>query len=219
MQSITASKVLVWSRRLRLIHWTIGISSLGLAITGILMASDTIPSDNARDLHYIFSGIVLPAFLIRIYMFLFGIGTERINDCELDSHRFRQALKVLLFYLSLGKPPLPKWFSHNPLWGPIYLTFFFFLFVSCMSGLFLINGNPIVFGVSNYDLHQISHYAISIFITLHIPAVFIHDLNSQCCDISGMVSGYKTFSTERPDHSQASTTKSISIDELLKSIK
>ncbi len=216
MQAITVTRVLVWSRWVRLSHWLIALSCVGLMLTGWLMSNDPILSTAAGDLHYYFSGLLIPALLLRLYLLFFGKGTDHLSDCEPDLHKLRQAKQVLKFYLTLGKVPLPRWFSHNPLWGQLYLLLFLFLTLSAISGVFLLQGIASIIGVSNHDLHWLSYYVVNIFVLLHIPTVFSHDLSNKNADISGMVNGYKIFHTERVDIPDNVLTQEVSVSDLLK---
>ncbi len=216
LQAVTVTRVLVWSRRLRLSHWSIALSCTGLMITGWLMNSDPILAGDARDIHYLCSGLLLPALLLRLYLLFFGKGTDHISDCEPDSHKLHQAMEVLRFYLTLGRAPLPRWFSHNPLWSQIYLLLFFFLALSSISGILILLDKVSILGINNNDLHYLTHYVISLFVLLHLPTVFSHDLSNKNDDISGMVNGYKIFHTEKPGHSGNTTSHKVSIDDLMK---
>jgi Ni/Fe-hydrogenase 1 B-type cytochrome subunit len=154
-----------------------GISCLGLIGSGYLISIQAIPITTMQDIHYLFGALLLPGFLIRIYLLLFGKGTDHISDCEPDIHRLTQAWQVAKFYLTLGKAPLPNWFSHNPLWGPIYIGLFFILLLSIVSGYALLNDMQFIFGVVMVDLHQLTYVIIAWFSLLHIVAVFVHDLS------------------------------------------
>jgi len=219
MQAITVNRVLVWSRWLRLSHWLLALSAMGLLVTGWLMGADPLLAVTARDYHDMLGALLLPALALRLYILFFGKGSERLEDCEPDRHRMRQALGVLKFYLSLGRHPLPKWFSHNPLWGPIYLVLFFFLLIACISGLLLLKGVSFLGPVSNLDLHDLAYYVIGWFVLLHLPAVFSHDLGNQGSDNSGMINGYRTFRIEDPNAPSGMDIKTVSLSDLMKTLK
>ena len=217
MQAITVTKVLVWSRWLRLSHWGLAISCIGLLSTGWLMDADPLLALNARDYHFMFAALLLPALLLRLYLLLFGKGTDRLDDCEPNRHKLEQALQVIHFYLTLGKAPLPKWFGHNPLWGPIYLLLFFMLLTTALSGILLLKGFQFLAGISMLDLHLVGYYFILVFTLLHIPAVFSHDLSNTSADISAMVNGHRTFEVENPSQSTSDGTKQrVALQDLLK---
>jgi Ni/Fe-hydrogenase 1 B-type cytochrome subunit len=219
MQAKTVSHVLVWSRWLRLTHWSLAISTLGLISTGWLMSHDTVFSQSAGELHYLISGLLLPALLFRLYLLFFGKGTDHLRDCEPNSHRLLQAWEVIRFYLTLGKAPLPKWYGHNPLWGPIYIALFFILILVAASGLMLLNEFQLIGTLSLLDLHQFCYQFILIFTLLHLPAVFSHDLSSKSGDISAMINGYRIFEVREASHEQPTDGQVVSLDTLIKQLK
>jgi Ni/Fe-hydrogenase 1 B-type cytochrome subunit len=194
-----------------------GISCLGLIGSGYLISIQAIPITTMQDIHYLFGALLLPGFLIRIYLLLFGKGTDHISDCEPDIHRLTQAWQVAKFYLTLGKAPLPNWFSHNPLWGPIYIGLFFILLLSIVSGYALLNDMQFIFGVVMVDLHQLTYVIIAWFSLLHIVAVFVHDLSSTGSDISGMINGHRIFQVS--DNPSDPDTQRVDLNELMKTLK
>ena len=219
MQVKTVSQVLVWSRWLRLTHWALALSSIGLLVTGWLMTQDTAFASDAGEIHYLLSGILLPALLFRLYLLFFGKGTDHLEDCEPNAHRLSQAWQVIRFYLTLGKLPLPKWYSHNPLWGPLYLALFFILVLVSLSGLMLLNDFYLFANLSMMDLHRLSYQAILVFTLLHLPAVFSHDLSSKSGDISAMINGYRSFEVNQETGGLKPDTQAVSLDALMKQLK
>jgi Ni/Fe-hydrogenase 1 B-type cytochrome subunit len=216
MQAKTVSQVLVWSRWLRMAHWSLAISSLGLIATGWLMSEDSVAATTAGELHYLLAGILLPALLLRLYLLFFGKGTDHLTDCEPNSHRLYQAWQVIRFYLTLGKAPLPKWFSHNPLWGPLYIALFFILTLVTASGLLLLNEWHLLGPISMLSLHQLCYQFILVFTLLHIPASFSHDLSGKSGDISAMINGYRVFDI---GENSTDSTQGVSLSTLLKQVK
>jgi Ni/Fe-hydrogenase 1 B-type cytochrome subunit len=219
MHAKTVSHVLVWSRWLRIAHWTLALSTLGLITTGWLMSIDLAIASAAGELHYLLSGVFLPALLLRFYLLFFGKGTDLLTDCEPNLHRLNQAWQVVRFYLTLGKAPLPKWYSHNPLWGPIYIALFFVLTLTTLSGLMLLNDLHLLGPVSMLDLHQLSYQIILIFTLLHLPAVFTHDLSSKSGDISAMVNGFRAFDVGESEPGASGNSQAVSLDALMKQLK
>ncbi len=216
MQAKTVSQVLVWSRWLRLAHWSLAISSLGLIATGWLMSKDLVAATTASEMHYLLAGILLPALLLRLYLLFFGKGTDHLTDCEPNSHRLNQAWQVIRFYLTLGKAPLPKWYSHNPLWGPLYIALFFILVLVTASGLLLLNDWHLLGPISMLNLHQLCYQFILVFTLLHVPATFSHDLSGKSGDISAMINGFRVFEIgENPTDSP----QGVSLSTLLKQVK
>ena len=219
MQATSVTRVLVWSNRLRLAHWILGLSCIGLLVTGWLMNNTPLLAQSAAEIHFMLSGLFLPALLLRLYLLLFGKGSEQISSCEPNLHRLSQAWLVLKFYLTLGKAPLPNWYSHNPLWGPIYLALFFFLLLNAISGLMLLKDITMVGTLSLNDVHHLSYQVIVVFTLLHIPAVFSHDLAGKGSDISGMINGHRIFEIENPQQNKDTGIQTIPLQNLLKSLK
>ena len=217
MQSTSVTRVLVWSRWLRISHWMIAFSTLGLLVSGLLMRHQLYNSTIAHEIHYILTAILLPALLARLYLLFFGKGTDHLSDCEPDAHRLSQAWQVMKFYLTLGKAPLPKWYSHNPLWGPLYLIFFFFLALNVISGLALLNEIQLIHRLSMGDLHIFTYYVIAIFTLLHLIAVFTHDIGGTGSDISGMINGHRIFELKQEPHEQG--TQTVGLEDLLRTLK
>jgi Ni/Fe-hydrogenase 1 B-type cytochrome subunit len=219
MQSKTISHVLVWSRWLRLAHWALAISTLGLIATGWLMRNDSVSAAEAAEIHYLLTGLFLPALLLRLYLLFFSKGTDHLRDCEPNAHRLNQAWQVIRFYLTLGKAPLPKWYSHNPLWGPLYIGLFFILTLCAASGLLLLNDRLLLGSISTLSLHQLCYQVILLFTALHLPAVFSHDLSSKSGDISAMVNGFRAFDVGESNADKSDNAQAVPLDTLLKQLK
>jgi Ni/Fe-hydrogenase 1 B-type cytochrome subunit len=221
MQATSVTRILVWSSLLRLAHWTLGLSTIGLLVSGWLMNNTHLMAQNVAEIHFMLSGLFLPALLLRLYLLLFGSGSDHFSSCEPDLHRLSQAWLVVKFYLTLGKAPLPKWYSHNPLWGPLYLALFFFLLLSAISGLLLLKETSMIGTLSLRDLHHLCYLVIGVFTLLHIPAVFSHDLAGKGSDISGMINGHRIFDIETHDQKEnnETSTQSVALQDLMKSLK
>ncbi|MEW8029464.1 MAG: cytochrome b/b6 domain-containing protein [Candidatus Thiodiazotropha sp.] len=219
MQVTNVTRVLVWSSRLRLAHWSLGLSAIGLLISGWLMNNTPLMAQSTAEIHFMLSGLFLPALLFRLYLLFIGKGSEHLSSCEPNLHRLSQAWSVLKFYLTLGRAPLPKWYSHNPLWGPIYLALFFFMLLIAVSGLMLLKDISMVGRLSFNDLHHFCYQVIATFTLLHITAVFSHELVGKASDISGMINGHRIFEIDGPQHSDNPGTQSVTLRELMKSLK
>ncbi|MES9990496.1 MAG: cytochrome b/b6 domain-containing protein [Candidatus Thiodiazotropha sp.] len=221
MQISNVVRVLVWSSRLRIAHWILGLSTIGLLVTGWLMNNTPLMAQSAAEIHFMLSGLFLPALVLRLYLLLFGSDSEHLSSCEPDLHRLSQAWLVAKFYLTLGKAPLPRWYSHNPLWGPLYLAIFFFLLLSAISGLVLLKDISMIGSLSLHDLHHLSYQVITVFTLLHIPAVFSHDLAGRGSDISGMINGHRIFELDNPQQSDkpGTGTQSVALQDLMKNLK
>lgn len=220
MYSSNIQRIPVWSRSLRLIHWAMAFAVIVLIFTGWGMRADPLLAATLLDDHYMAAGLLIPAFILRLYLLFFGSGSDHISDCESDMNRLRSAIAVLKFYFSLGRSPLPRWYAHNPLWGPLYLLLFVFVLLQIISGL-LQQKQPFIAGISLHDLHTIGAYVITTFTLLHIAAVFLHDLGGSGADISAMINGHRFFiigdgaaSRQQPD-----SQPSVSLEKLKSSLK
>ncbi|MEW8508749.1 MAG: cytochrome b/b6 domain-containing protein [Candidatus Thiodiazotropha sp.] len=219
MQASNVMRVLVWSVWLRVAHWFLGFTTIGLLASGWLMTNTPLIAQSATEIHFMLSALFLPALLLRLYLLFFGRASELLNACEPTLHRLSQALLVLKFYLTFGKAPLPKWYSHNPLWGPVYLALFFFLFLSSFSGLMLLKDTPVLGTLSLYDLHHLCYQVIAGFTLLHVLSVFSHDLGGTGSDISGMINGHRIFEVDKSQKIEQTGSQGIALDDLLKSLK
>jgi len=154
------------------------------------------------DAHYYASALLIPAFLVRLYLLFFGSGSDLIASCSLDRHKLKQALAVLTSYLTLGKVPMPKWYAHNPLWGPLYLLLFLVIAMQIISGLLLMNHITLLGNVSIRTLHGFGFQFTLAFSLLHVLAVFVHDLKGTGSDVSAMISGQRVFVVEKQTPAQ-----------------
>ncbi len=202
----------VWSRWLRLSHWTITIAVFVLLFSGWLQMQTTQPESWVMDAHYYASALLIPALLIRVYLLFFGSGSDLLKSCTLDRHKFKQAIGVLTSYLTLGKVPLPKWYAHNPLWGPVYLLLFLVLTLQIISGLLLMSQITLLGDISIRSLHIFGFQFVLGFTLLHILAVFVHDLKGTGSDTSAMISGQRIFLLETQPPKPAPS--SVSLDSL-----
>ena len=219
MNNNDIQRISVWSRALRIAHWVMAVAVVVLIATGWRMGSDSLPSPTLLDDHYLAAAFLIPALLLRLYLLFFGAGTDHISDCEPDMNRLRSAATVLKYYFSLGRSPLPNWYAHNPLWGPLYLLLFLFLLMQILSGA-LQQSHPYLGMVNLHDLHIIGAYVITGFTVLHILAVFVHDLGGSGSDISAMINGHRIFILKKPVTTQQSgDVQSVSLDELRRSLK
>ena len=207
----------VWSGWLRLSHWVMTCAVLVLMFSGWLLHRAPELASWTLDAHYYAGALLLTAFLIRIYLLFFGSGSDLLASCTLDRHKFKQALAVLGSYMTLCKVPLPKWYAHNPLWGPLYLLFFVLIAMQITSGLLLMNHITLIGDTSVRGLHLFGFQLTLGFSLLHILAVFVHDLKGTGSDVSAMISGQRIFVLEpQPTQQDAG---SVSLDELTNQLK
>lgn len=218
MANSRVQRVLVWSQPLRIAHWLMALSALVLLATGWLGQRDPVLGAAARDYHYIAGAVLILGLALRLYLLFFGRGSDLLGDCETDRHRLGQAVEMLRFYLSLGRAPLPRWYAHNPLWGPLYLLLFLFLLLQVVSGLLLLKGIALILGLSLYGLHQLGSGVILGFTLLHLAAVFSHDAKGSGADNSAMINGYRIFLVE-DSNSGFGAPQRVSLDQLSRQLQ
>ncbi len=219
MNNNDIQRIPVWSRPLRIAHWVMAVAVVVLILTGWRMNGDPLQAPVMLDNHYLAAAFLIPAMLLRLYLLFFGAGTDHISDCEPDMNRLRSAAAVLKYYFSLGRSPLPNWYAHNPLWGPLYLLLFLFLLIQILSGA-LQQSHPWLGMVNLHDVHIIGAYVITGFSVAHILAVFLHDLGGSGSDISAMINGHRIFILKKPVTAQQSgDVQSVSLDDLQRSLK
>ena len=219
MPHVQIKRLLVWSKPLRVCHWAMTLAVLVLLLTGWLIRWAPERADQVRDYHYLGAALLLAALAARLWLLFAGKGGERLHDLLPNRHRWGQALEVLRSYLTLGKLPLPRWYTHNPLWGPLYLLLFAVLLAQAISGLALLDQVTLVAGVSLRSLHYWGYLFLLAFTLLHVVAVFFHDAKGSGDDLSGMVNGHRLFTIEPLQVEPTTKPKVIPLDALSKQLK
>ena len=102
----------------------------------------------------------------------------------------------LLFYLSLGRAPLPNWFAHNPLWKPVYLFLLVVLGLSVLTG-WLMPDSPLIGRLYLPRVHTWLANTVAILTAAHLFSVVLQDLKGKGADISAMINGHRYFAVER----------------------
>lgn len=181
----------VWGKWLRISHWGLAFSTLALMVTGWLVKHTPTVAHIASDWHYIVGSVFTLSLLLRIWLLFADKGMANVGRL-LDAIQPARMLDMIKFYLTFGKAPLPRWFSHNPIWAPVYLFLFAFMLVTALSG-HLQASQPILFGLYLPSIHSGMASLISIFVVAHLIAVFMHDLKGEQADVSAMINGRKLF--------------------------
>ena len=189
-------RVLVWSGWLRLIHGGLALSTLVLIATGWLLAGSPTLADEASFIHDLAASVLLASLLLRFFLAVAGKGPERFEHLLPRRSEFAAIRASLLFYLSLGRAPLPNWYAHNPLWKPLYLVLYLLLAMSALSGWimpeFELIGRLYVPG-----FHAWLADVITALVIAHLLCVVLQDIRGRSADISAMLSGYRFFVYER----------------------
>jgi len=199
----------VWSGRLRFTHWVIALTSLLLLASGWLLSADNrVPAPGFHPVHATAGYVLGLALCVRVWLLIFGRGPEHWRDLIPRATQLRSAGAMLRFYLTGGRAPLPAYYAHNPLWGPIYLLLFGVLAAQVASGLYWLHAGPAdrdyyqalpwLFGWTLPEWHMAGYHCIGIFSIVHVVAVFWHDWKGGNSEISAMVHGHKYFIVRRP---------------------
>ena len=202
----------IWPGRLRLSHWLMSITVIGLLLTGWLLQNVLPYFQIALDYHYILAYVLSFALGLRIFLLMSSPASATgWHDLVPNKDSLYKALAMLRFYVSFGRTPLPHWYAHSPLWAPIYLLLFFLLLIQIMSG-FLIGAGQHTLLINLYTLHNFISTLILVFTATHIISVFLYDLKAGTSDISGMIHGYRIFIIEKPE--LPGTPQTVSLDKL-----
>jgi Ni/Fe-hydrogenase 1 B-type cytochrome subunit len=188
MSEETLRRVPVWSPLLRLLHWALALAVAGLIGSGWLLRHDLgalgqAPAEVHRNLGY----VALALLGVRAYLLFFGRGPEHWRDLVPDALGLRAAGQMLRFYLTLARAPLPAYYAHNPLWGPLHLAFYVLLAAQGLSAL-----------AGETHWHVVGYRILSALVLAHVITAFVHDWKGTSAEISAMVSGHKIFLVSRP---------------------
>jgi len=188
-------RILIWSGWFRLSHLLIGLSTLVLLATGSLIQHSPLLALQAVDIHNYSAGFFLAGLIVRIILMFFGKPHERINYLIPRINEWQTIREMLIFYALLGKAKLPNWYAQNPFWKPIYLLIYIVLIAQLISGIVLGN-EDFILGYQPRPIHQLGSELLLIFTLLHIVCVIWHDYKAAGSDVSAMINGLRTFTTE-----------------------
>lgn len=217
MKTETLHRREIWSRWLRLSHWTLALSTFALMATGWLISHTPGVAQAAADWHYIAGGVFTLGLALRIWVLF--------SDKLMGHWRFlvavpepKKILQMLKFYLSFGRSTLPRWYAHNPLWLPIYLILFVLMVLVALTG-HLQSSYPVVFGVYLPSLHAGIATLIALFVLGHVIAVFMHDLKGGGDDVSAMINGKRLFEVKPIPVQEIGGVHTVSVDGLKSGLK
>jgi Ni/Fe-hydrogenase 1 B-type cytochrome subunit len=207
-------RVVVWSGRLRIAHWSLAASTMLLLATGWLIAHSPAVVEAAVDLHYLGAAVLVFALALRLFLGFFGRGAERFEHLLPPRSEFRAMRASLLFYLSLGRTAQPRWYAHNPLWKPVYLVMLLVLTVLVITG-WLMPDTPVLGGFYLPHLHRWFSDLMALLTVAHLYSVVLQDLKGTSADISAMFSGARYFAIQREGHASPDVTRvSIRLDDI-----
>jgi len=185
--------VTLWSQYTRLLHWSLALSVLFLALSGWLMAKIIDDVVFWIEWHHMVGQLIVFLLLARVVLF-FQPGNSHYSRYKISKKDSQIIIETLKFYLSLARTPLPAWFAFNPLWRVLYAIFYIMLVLMAFSGL--VSSSSLVLGVYWPSIHQSLATWINIWLVLHLLAVFVHDWKSTVNRISAMLSGVAYFEAD-----------------------
>lgn len=196
-QAVKIERVLVWSGWLRVAHLAVGGAALLLLMTGWLLEWDASPVPAAADFHNIAAAVLIFGVVIRVWLLFAGRPIERLEKLLPAGSEWTAARETLVFYLTLGKMPLPRWYAHNPLWKLLYLVLYILLLALIASGL-LRADQDFVMGIYLPDVHVFAASMVGWWMLLHVVAVVLHDYHGDATDASSIINGHRQFVVEKP---------------------
>lgn len=207
-------RIMVWSGWLRLAHWSLAAATLCLIATGWLVQHAPSVAEGAAELHYLGAGVLVFGLGLRLFLGLFGSGSERFEHMLPRASENAAIRDSLLFYLSFGKAPLPNWFAHNPLWKPVYLVLYLLLALLALSG-WLMPETPLLWRFYLPHVHGFLSSLVVAIVVVHLYCVVLQDLKGGAADTSAMINGQRYFDINRegllrPEAPQVS----VSLDDL-----
>lgn len=191
---------------MRLCHWLLAASVLTLLLSGWVLGSEALPKATYwHDAHLTAGYLLWLTLVVRIVLLFTGRApTDRWRDClPLTRQHWLGVRDMLIFYVSLGRAPLPGYYGHNPLWGPVYLLIFGVLGSAIATGLVLAWADPTLLpslkatpywrGYTLPEWHTGMALTVGGFSVLHVLSVFLLDARGTASEISAMVNGHKIF--------------------------
>lgn len=191
-------RVPVWGGWLRLSHAAVGLSALVLIVTGWLLEAAPSLEADAADFHYYAASVLMFGLVLRVVLAFAGSPLEAFDKLIPEDGELRAMRDMLLFYLTLGRAPLPRWYAHNPLWKPVYLVFYLCLAILVLTG-WLREDQPLLWGWYLPSVHGIFASAVAWLSLLHILSVVLHDYRGDAADISAIINGHRYFTVETPE--------------------
>ncbi|EIJ35591.1 cytochrome b/b6 domain-containing protein [Thiothrix nivea] len=194
----TIRHVLVWSGWVRLTHWLIAAGVLFQFASAWAIGLGAADYEFWRDWHLICGQLLIIAVVARGILLFILPGSAHWGALLPDRAQLQGAKRMLMFYLSFARAPLPNWFAHNPLWRQVYPLVWLVLLAGAFSGLYY-NSASTFLGMSMHGWHSALANVLLGFTVVHLVAVFLHDLKGKGAAISGMISGYRYFHVEGQD--------------------
>ncbi len=213
MQQPSLQRKLVWPVLLRLAHWGMAVTVIVLLATAWLLHWAPSVAKAASDYHQIAGALLMLSLLLRLWLLLTDRTVAGWQALVPTRSSLSAMMKTLQFYITFGKMPLPAWYSHNPLWVPVYAIVLLLLALLALTGFFMPE-HPVVMGIYLPTLHKAIAPLIGVFALAHIVAVVMHDARAKQADISGMLNGYRIFEIKPLEPSATAGEQKISLDQI-----
>lgn len=183
---------MIWGGWLRVSHLSVGLSTLVLIATGWLLELAPSLQADAVGFHYYAASVLIFGLVLRVLLAFSGSPVETLSALIPEEKELRTMRETLLFYLSLARAPLPRWYAHNPLWKPVYLALYLCLLILMLTG-WLRDGQDLLWGWYLPSIHAMFASVVAWLALLHVLSVILHDYRGDAADISGIVNGYRHF--------------------------
>lgn len=218
-------RIRVWPGVLRLTHWAMAGAVVILLGSGWLLKSGMVLSD--RLYQFLLDQLHLPAghllgvaLAVRGFYLVRDEGIGGFSALLPSRTSWPGILAGLRFYTSFARTEMPRYYGHHPLWAPVYLVWMGLLVLQVVSGLLLEFGSLRgLFGLGSDPVlrwHLAPFTLLSMLVILHVVSAFLHDLKGDGGDVSGMISGYRTFDVERAqdDRPAGPEVQAVSLDSI-----
>ncbi len=183
---------MIWGGWLRVSHLAVGLSTLVLIATGWLLEMAPSLQADAADFHYYAASVLIFGLVLRLLLAFSGSPVEAFSALIPRAGEWRTMRDTLVFYLSLARAPLPRWYAHNPLWKPVYLVLYLCLLILILTG-WLRDSQDLLWGWYLPSMHAMFASVVAWLALLHVLGVILHDYRGDAADISGIVNGYRYF--------------------------
>lgn len=211
----------VWDVVVRITHWTVVLSMLGLAATGVYIGHPFILAPGragghfvmgwAKVLHFCFAIAFTLAVCSRVVWMFLGKGQARWRQfIPTSRRRFRGLLESFKFYLFLRDTP-PRFRGHNPLAATMYVGVFALYALMILTGFTMYSASsygfmhvwqfliPVFHGLTWARwIHHITMYLLLFFVINHVYSAILCSNVEKNGTVDSIISGYKFLPTDIP---------------------
>jgi Ni/Fe-hydrogenase 1 B-type cytochrome subunit len=209
----------VWQVPIRIIHWTVFLSTALLTVTGLYIGRPFIQVGSdpdfvmgwMRGLHQLGAWIFIAAILARIILMFTGNRYARWTEfIPVDRTRRKESLQVLKYYTFLRVKPV-HYAGHNPMAGLTYAVVLVMFLVQTVTGfalrdlaapsaLFQVLGGWTFSFTDPQTIRFIHHLIMWMtwgFVVHHVYSATLMDWEERSGLVSSMISGRKRIPRER----------------------